>query len=93
VKTDAFAQLMTEKLDDGGTNARNFYIRSVIEAIEVGDKTIRIIGSNDVLQAVISRKQSANGNVRGFGYDSTAIQFLSAMTLKQSGLGFQMSAI
>ena len=30
------------------------------------DKVIKIIGSKDVLQAVIAGKQTANGNVRGF---------------------------
>jgi hypothetical protein len=65
-KIDAFAQLMTEKLDNGDTNARRSYIRSIIDAIEVDDKSIRIIGSKDVLQAVIAGKQTANGNVRGF---------------------------
>ena len=38
----------------------------VVDAIEVDDKAIRIIGSRDVLQAVIAGKQAANGNVRGF---------------------------
>jgi hypothetical protein len=32
----------------------------------VDDKAISIIGSKDVLQAVIAQKQTANGNVRGF---------------------------
>ena len=65
-KIDAFARLMNEKLDTGDTNARRTYIRSIIDAIEVDDKAIRIIGSKDVLQAVIAGKQTANGNVRGF---------------------------
>jgi site-specific DNA recombinase len=65
-KIDAFARLMTDKLDNGDTNARKGYIGSIIDAVEVDDKTVRIIGSKDVLQAVIAGKQSANGNVRGF---------------------------
>lgn len=44
----------------------NAYIRSIIDAVEVDDKAVRIIGSKDVLQAVIAGKQTANGNVRGF---------------------------
>jgi hypothetical protein len=40
--------------------------RSIVDAIEVDDKAIRIIGNKDVLQAVIAGKQNANGNVRGF---------------------------
>ena len=57
---------MNEKLDNGDTNARRTYIRSIIDTIEVDDNAIRIIGSKDVLQAVIAGKQTANGNVRGF---------------------------
>ena len=45
---------MTEKLDIGDTNARKSYIRSIVETIEVDDNAIRIIGSKDVLQAVIA---------------------------------------
>ena len=66
VKIDAFARLMTEKLENGGTNARKSYIRSVIDAIEVDETAIRIIGSKDVLQAVIAGKQIANATARNF---------------------------
>jgi site-specific DNA recombinase len=38
----------------------------IIDAIEVDDRAIRIIGSKDVLQVVIAGKQNTNGNVRGF---------------------------
>lgn len=66
VKIDAFARLMAEKLDAGDTHARKTYIRSVVDAVEVGDRAIRIVGSKEVLQAAIAGKQTANGNVRGF---------------------------
>ncbi|WP_371422029.1 recombinase family protein [Tardiphaga sp.] len=65
-KIDAFARLMTEKLDNGDTNARKGYIRSIIDAVEVDDQAVRIIGSRDILQAVIAGKQNTNGGVRGF---------------------------
>jgi DNA invertase Pin-like site-specific DNA recombinase len=65
-KIDEFARLMNEKLETGDTSARKAYIRAIIDTIEVDDKAIRIIGSRDVLQAVIAGKQTANGNVRGF---------------------------
>jgi site-specific DNA recombinase len=42
------------------------HIRSIIDAVEVDEKAIRIIGSRDALQAVIAGKQNANGNVCGF---------------------------
>ena len=65
-KIDAFARLMNEKLDTADTNTRKGYIHSIIDAIEVDDKAIRIVGSKDILQAAIAGKQTENGNVRGF---------------------------
>ena len=57
---------MNEKLETGDTSARKAYIRAIVDTIEVDNKAIRIIGSRDVLQAVIAGKQTANGSVRGF---------------------------
>jgi site-specific DNA recombinase len=65
-KTDAFARLMTEKLDTGDTSAGKTHIHSIVDAIEVDDQAIRIIGSKDLLQAVIAGKQIENGVDRGF---------------------------
>jgi site-specific DNA recombinase len=65
-KIDAFARLMNAKLDAGDTNTRKGYINSIIDAVEVDDQAIRIIGSKDILQAAIAGKQTENGNVRGF---------------------------
>ena len=65
-KIDAFARLMNAKLDAGDTNTRKGYIHSIIDAVEVDDQAIRIIGSKDILQAAIVGKQTENGNVRGF---------------------------
>jgi site-specific DNA recombinase len=65
-KIDAFARLMNAKLDAGDTNTRKGYIHSIVDAVEVDDQAIRIIGSKDILQAAIAGKQTENGNVRGF---------------------------
>ncbi len=65
-KIDAFARLMNEKLDAGDTNTRKAYIHSIVDAVEVDNRTIRIVGSKDILQAAIAGKQTENGNVRGF---------------------------
>ena len=78
---------MNEKLDNGDTNARRNYIRSIIDTIEVDDNSIRIIGSKDVLQAVIAGKQTANGNVRGFvrkwraGWNKTTNTYVIEITM------------
>jgi site-specific DNA recombinase len=61
-----FARPMIDKLENGDVNGRKAYIRAVISAIEVGDKTVRIIGCKNTLQAAIAGKQTANENVRGF---------------------------
>ena len=73
-KIDAFAQLMNAKLDASDTNTRKTYINSIIDAVEVDDQAIRIIGSKDILQAAIAGKQTENGNVRGFVRKWRAIQ-------------------
>jgi site-specific DNA recombinase len=65
-KINAFARLMSDKLDTGDINTRKGYIRPIIDAVEVDDRNIRIIGSKDILQAAIAGKQIVNGNVRGF---------------------------
>jgi site-specific DNA recombinase len=57
---------MNERLENADTNARKGYIRSIIDAIEVDDKAIRIIGCRDILQAAIAGKQIENRNVSGF---------------------------
>jgi hypothetical protein len=65
-KIEAFARPMSDELDTGDTTTRKGYIRSIIDAVEVDDGAIRIVGSKDVLQAAIAGKQAENGNVRGF---------------------------
>jgi len=72
-KMDAFARLMSEKLEAGDTNTRKAYIRSIIDA-EVDDRAIRIVGSKDILGAAVAGKQTENGNVRGFVRKWRAIQ-------------------
>ena len=52
--------------DKGDTNARKGLLRSIIVAVEVDDKAVRIIGSKDAVQAVIAGEQTANGNVHDF---------------------------
>ena len=65
-KIDAFARLMNEKIEYGDTRARKAYISSIVDAVEVDNRAVRIIGSKDLLHAAIAGKQTANRNVRGF---------------------------
>jgi hypothetical protein len=53
------------------TNTRKGYIHSIIDAIEVDDKAIRIVSSKDILRAAIAGNQTENGNVRGFVRNGT----------------------
>ncbi|MGY4282387.1 hypothetical protein ACVWXO_001607 [Bradyrhizobium sp. LM2.7] len=57
---------MNEKLDAGDINTGKACIRSIIDAIEVDDRAIQIIGGKDILQAAVAGKQTENGNVRDF---------------------------
>ena len=66
-KVDAFARLMTDLLAQGNTPALKAYLRSILGAVEVGDKTIRIMGSKEVLASAVTGKNSARQNVRGLG--------------------------
>lgn len=49
-----------------GDAANADYVRPIIDAVEVDDRAIRIIGSKDILQAAIAVKQTENENLRGF---------------------------
>ncbi len=40
-----FARVMSDKLDAGDTNTRKGYVHSIIDAVEVDDGSVRIIGS------------------------------------------------
>ncbi|MGJ5047286.1 hypothetical protein ACQR09_09475 [Bradyrhizobium oligotrophicum] len=71
-KVEAFARLMNSKLDTGATNTRKGYIRLIIDAVEVDDHTIRIIGSKDILQAAIAGKQTEDRNLLGLGHKGRA---------------------
>ncbi|WP_374308935.1 recombinase family protein [Methylocella sp.] len=66
-KVARFAALMSELLENGETPARKAYLRTLLSTIVVGEKTVRIIGSKDVLQAAISGNRPPNAHVRGLG--------------------------
>jgi site-specific DNA recombinase len=51
---------MTHKLDTGDTDARKGYIRAIVDAVEVDDRAVRIIGNKDVLQAFIAGVRNPN---------------------------------
>jgi hypothetical protein len=63
----AFSKLMTDLLDGGETPARKAYLRTLIGAIIVGDKSVKIVGSKEAVRAAILGKPSPLQNVRGLG--------------------------
>nr|WP_081762804.1 recombinase family protein [Xanthobacter sp. 126] len=62
----AFSNLMRDLLDHGETPARRAYLRSLISAIIVGDKSVQIIGDRDDLHAAVLGKPKPPHGVRGF---------------------------
>ena len=63
---ERFCAFMRERITEGETPFRKAYLRSIIDAIEVDDKVIRIHGSKASLeQAVIAGEQIGKG-VRSF---------------------------
>lgn len=65
-KVEAFSRLMTDLLSNGETPALKAWLRSILGSVVVGDKTVRIIGSKDVLAGAVTGRNSARRNVRGF---------------------------
>jgi site-specific DNA recombinase len=63
---ERFGSFMRQRITEGETTFRKAYLRSIVEAIEVDDKVIRIHGSKASLeQAVIAGEQIGKG-VRSF---------------------------
>lgn len=65
-KVEAFSRLMLDLLTSGGTPALKAYLRSILGSVVVGDKTVTIVGSKDVLAGAVTGQNSARSNVRGF---------------------------
>jgi site-specific DNA recombinase len=65
-QVERFGAFMRERITTGDTTFRKAYLRSIVDAIEVDEKVIRIHGSKATLeQAAIAGEQIGKG-VRGF---------------------------
>jgi hypothetical protein len=60
---------MIDLLDNGETPARKAYLRTLIGAIIVGDKSVKIIGSREAVRAAVLGEPSPLQNVRGLGLE------------------------
>ena len=58
---------MSDLPNNGETPARKAYLRTLIGAIIVGGKSVKIVGSKEALRAAILGKPSPLQNVRGLG--------------------------
>lgn len=61
-----FGNLMRRNITKGEIPFRKAYLRSLIEAVEVDDRTIRIHGSKTVLERAILADQAKHPGVRSF---------------------------
>jgi site-specific DNA recombinase len=64
-KVDAFSRLMIDLLSNAETPAVKAWLRSILGSVVVGDKTIRITGSREILASAVTGRNSARANVRG----------------------------
>lgn len=55
-KVAAFSKLMSDLLDNGETPARKAYLRTLVVAIIVGDKSVKIVGSKEAVRGAILGK-------------------------------------
>ena len=59
-----FGALMRENITSGEIPFRKAYLRSLIDAVEVGDRSIRIVGSKSVLEQAVLAKHATHPGVR-----------------------------
>jgi site-specific DNA recombinase len=57
---------MHDKLRNGDVRARKDWLNSVLERIEVGDDSVKLIGNKQVLAAAVTGQNTAPAHVRGF---------------------------
>ncbi len=65
-KIARFGILMREKIAKGEIPFRKAYLRSLIDAVEVGDRIVRIHGSKTVLERAVLADQAKHPGVRSF---------------------------
>lgn len=63
---EKFGRLMRENITTGDIPFRKAYIRSVVDRIEIGDDTIRIIGDKTKLEKAVTGRSGVSPGVRSF---------------------------
>lgn len=63
---ERFGRVMRDSIATGSVPFRKAYIQAVVDRIEVGDGTIRIIGEKSTLEQALAGKISISGGVRRF---------------------------
>lgn len=57
---DAFAELMKKRLHDDDVTLRQFYVRALVDRVEVGKDEIRIVGATKALEHAVAGAASAS---------------------------------
>lgn len=57
---------MTNLLANAESSALKAYLRTILGKVVVGAKTIRIVGSKDILASAVMAKDASRNNVRSF---------------------------
>ena len=65
-RVSTFTELMRDKLQNGDVRARKDWLGAILERIEVGDDTVKLIGNKQVLAAAVTSQNTAPAHVRGF---------------------------
>jgi len=90
---ERFAVFMREKITEGEPPFRKAYLRSIVEAIEVDDKVIRVHGSKAGLeQAAIAGEQIGKG-VRSFVRKWRTRQDSNLWPLPSEGNGYNFPGV
>lgn len=63
---------MRESIASGPIPFRKTYIKSVVERVEVDDRTIRIVGDRATLEEAIASDRNANPDVRSLKWRAAA---------------------
>lgn len=64
-KIEKFSRLVNQKLATGDVNMQKAYLRSFIDAVEVGNKRVRIIGRRTTLHSLVTGSSASSAIVRG----------------------------
>lgn len=63
---ERFGRVMRDNISNGSIEFRRAYLRSLLDAVEVGEGKVRLIGQKATLEQLIAGKQTGQPGVRSF---------------------------